>query len=135
MGVAADLQSLRTRYQSIATSTYDERCSVSRVTQTDDGRGGWDESPLVVIASDIPCALVPYKTGQREIVIAGKPKGMADGDVWLPALFNGSALDVNEADRIIIAANGSEAERTLEIIFPAPHQGIIIQAAVRLVNA
>lgn len=133
MSVAADIQSLRTRYPAIAGATYSDRCSVSRVTQTDDGKGGWSET-WVSTTTGIPCGFVPYPAA-KEIVIAGKPKGMADGDVWLPALHNGAALSVNEKDRLVIAANGAEPQRTVEIIFPASHQGIIIQAAVRLVGA
>lgn len=130
MSVAADLTSLRARYQSIATSIYPHRCSIQRVSELDDGRGGWSES-WSLVETGIACAYVPYPTGQRELVIAGQPKGMCDGDVWLPALFNSEELDVTEKDRIIIAALGSEPERILEIVFPSPHQGILIQAHVR----
>jgi hypothetical protein len=132
MSVAADIASLRTRYPSIATVVYGDRCSVSRVTQADDGKGGWSDT-WSLISTEIPMAFVPYPAA-KEVVIAGKPKGMADGDAWLPALHNDAALDVNEADRLIVAANESEPERALEIIFPAPHQGILIQAVVRLIN-
>lgn len=132
MSVAADIASLRTRYQSIATVVYDDRCSISRATQVNDGRGGWTET-WSLIATEIPIGFVPYDTA-KEIVIAGQSKGYADGDAYLPAMFDGEALDVNEADRLIIATNGVEPERALEIIFPAPHQGILIQAIVRLIN-
>jgi hypothetical protein len=132
MTVSSDIASLRTRYQSIASVVFGDRCSISRVAQTDDGRGGWTET-WSTRTTGIPCTFVPYATGQKEIVIAGKPKGMADGDVWLPALFNNAALDVKEADRIVIAASGSEPARTLEIVFPAPHQGIQIKAVARYI--
>jgi hypothetical protein len=132
MGVVADIASLRTRYQSIAELVYSDRCSVSRVTQVDDGRGHWVDT-WSLIATDIPVGFVPYDTA-KEIVIAGQLKGFADGDAYLPAIFDGGALDVNEADRLIIAANGAEPERALEIIFPAPHQGVLIQAVVRQIN-
>jgi hypothetical protein len=134
MGVADDLGSLRTRYQAIATAVYGDRCSVVRTSESDDNRGGWSGTTSTV-ASGIPCTFVPRGTNQREVVVAGQLKGYADGDVWLPAQFNTALLDVKEGDRVVIGANGTEPARTLEIIFPAPHQGIVIQAAVRFVNA
>jgi hypothetical protein len=46
-----------------------------------------------LIATDIPFGFVPYDTA-KEIVIAGQLKGFADGDAYLPAIFDGGALDV-----------------------------------------
>jgi hypothetical protein len=134
MGVAADLQSLRTRYQAIAMAVYNDRCSIVRVTESDDNRGGWTDTTATPYTG-IPCTFVPRKTNQREVVVSGQLEGYADGDVWLPARFAGALLNVKENDRIVMAANGTEPARTLEIIFPAPHQGILIQAAVRFVSA
>lgn len=133
MGAASDLEFLKTRYPTLAGAIYNDRFSVQRVSQVNDGRGGWSET-WSIGGSGIPGAFVPYATGQKEIVVAGQPKGMADGDVWLPAVFNSAELDVTEKDRLIQAANGLEPERILEIVFPAPHQGILIQAAVRLIS-
>lgn len=132
MSVPALMAALATDTPALFAAVFKDRCSVQRVTRLDDGRGGWVET-WAATTSAIPCAFVPYPAA-KEIVIAGQVKGMADGDVWLPAIFESSALDVTEKDRLLIAASGLEPERALEIIFPAPHQGILTQAAVRLVN-
>lgn len=134
MSIAADIQNLATRYPAIAEQVYPHRCSVKRITQADDGRGGWTETTAIPY-SDIPCTFVPYRTGQKEVVIAGQPKGMADGDIWLPAVFEDAQLEVRESDHLMIEALGTEPERTFHVVFPAPHQGILIQAAVRLLGA
>lgn len=133
MSVANDLSQLAATIQSLTSSAFKDRCSVKRNAEADDSKGGWSETPSTPYTS-IPCAFVPYPTGQKEIVIAGQPKGMADGDVWLPAKFNSALLNVKESDQLVMAALGTEPERTFHVVFPAPHQGILIQAAVRLVG-
>lgn len=131
MGVIADLQSLRARYPTLATAYYDHLCSIVRDTESDDGRGGWTSTPST-IASDLPCTFVPRGTNQREVIVGGKVVGMADGDIWIQATLNGSALTIKAQDRITIAALGTDPSRTYEVIYPAPHQGILFQVAVRL---
>lgn len=134
MSVTEDIQRLRTTYPSLATLAYDHRCSVVRDTTVNDGRGGWTETPGTIV-SGLPCTFVPRSTNQREVVVSGKVVGMADGDVWIQAQVDGSALDIKALDRIVIAALGTDPQRTCEVIFPAPHQGILYQVAVRLVGA
>lgn len=134
MSVAEDIQRLRVSYPSLAARVYDHRCSIARDTQPDDGRGGWTTTPAT-IASGLPCTFVPRGTNQREVVVGGKLVGMADGDVWIQGQLNGSALTIKAQDRIVIAALGSDPQRTVEVIYPAPHQGILFQVAVRLVDA
>lgn len=134
MSIAEDIQRLRVSYPALAARTYDHRCSIVRDTEASDGRGGWTTSPST-IASGLPCTFVPRGTNQREVVVAGKPLGFADGDIWLQGQLSGSALDVKPQDRIVIAVLGSDPQRTYEVIYPAPHQGILFQVAVRLAGA
>lgn len=131
MSIAADIQNLATRYPAIAEQVYPHRCSVKRITQVDDGKGGWTDTPSTPY-SDIPCTFVPYNTAQRELIIAGQPKGLADGDIWLPAVFEDARLEIRDGDELVIAELGLEPERSFQVVYPAPHQGILIQAAVRL---
>lgn len=133
MSIATDIQNLALRYPDIAERAYPHRCSIVRDTDTKDGRGGWTTSPST-IADDLPCTFVPRGTNQREVIVGGKPVGMADGDIWLQAQLSGSSLTVKEQDRIVIEALESDPEKTYEVIFAAPHQGILFQVAVRLIG-
>lgn len=134
MSIASNIQNLATRYQGIAERVYPHRCSVKRISEVDDGKGGWTETPSTPY-TNIPCTFVPRSTNQREIVIAGQSKGMADGDIWLPAVFDDAYLDIRESDQLVIEALNNDPERTFHVIYPAPHQGIAVQAAVRLVGS
>lgn len=133
MSIATDIQNLSTLYPAIAARVYPHRCSVKRVTEVNDGKGGWTETTATPY-SDIPCTFVPRGTNQRELIVAGQNKGFADGDIWLPAIHESSRLELREHDQLVIEALDNEPERTFHVIYPAPHQGILIQAAVRLVG-
>ena len=128
------IEQLASGYPQLAAMVYPHRCSIVRDVETNDGRGGWTTAENAQ-ADDLPCTFVPRGTSQREVVVAGKSLGMADGDIWLQALLNGTALDIKAQDRITIEALGADPERTYEVIYPAPHQGILFQVAVRLIGA
>jgi hypothetical protein len=106
-------------------------CSISRLTETDDGGGGWSQSFSTVLAG-IPCRF--RATAGDEIQIGGAAQAYADGVLYLPGRFNGIALDVRAKDRIVIGAWGIEPERTLEVVSFGPYEGVQIAAVVIFVQ-
>ena len=118
----------------MAAAMYEQRFSVVRTVSTNDGRGGVTEAPNT-IASGVPGLFKPYPTGQREVAVAGQLKGVADGDVRLPAVFNAAHLDLRETDQLVMAALGSQPQQTLHVVTPSTFQGTWIKATVRVLGA
>ena len=120
-------------FSTIAAAMYEQRFSIIRPVSTNDGRGGWTETTNT-LASNVPGLFKPYAVGQ-EVVVAGQLKGVADGEVRLPAVFDSINLDLRETDKLVMAPLGTQPEQTLSVLSRTAFQGTWVKAAVRVLGA
>ena len=93
---------------------YPDRCSISRPTSPVDEYGDSSAS-YSTIASGIACAWAPAGRLSKEQLKQAKITAVAPYTVDLPAAINGTALDVQAKDRIVIAAREANPQITFEV--------------------
>lgn len=112
----------------LSDSTLPDTCSIQANTDSDDNAGGWGSSWSDLL-TNVPCRFSDG-AGMEEL-LAGAQQGFLDGVVFLPAKFNGSAINLTNKKRIVVNARGSEPARTFEIIGFGPSEGVLISAMVK----
>lgn len=127
MTQAAVHSAFATKIASLYTSRVPTTCSVKRNSQPDDSEGGWSDSTTNA-TTGVPCRFRPAT--HDEIIVADAPEGYGVGAVYMPAKFNGAALDIKVKDALDIAAWGIEPARTVQIVAIPNYEGVQIEALV-----
>lgn len=94
---------------------YPDLCTFKRITETKGGAGGNIKTATITTAN-VPCFVRPVPVRNAENIVASAAQSGAIYDIIFPGALSGVLVDVDGKCQAIIAANGVEPARTLNVI-------------------